>query len=118
MAPYEMEAVQLDHIGQNGGTLNKGNLICRINEAIARVCRDIHERPDVTKPRGVSVTIEFCPDDSGNVEIKSRVQHKVPAAKVLTSRGVVRNGQVMVNVFFAEPDQIPLPNVLNLKAAE
>lgn len=108
MAPYELEKLSLEHIGQ------KGHLIKCVDEALDRVCRDITERPDVTKARTVTVEIELRPDDGGNVEIVSRVKHKVPPKKALTTRAITRDGKVMVNSYFEEPLQPPLPNVFTM----
>lgn len=89
---YELVEATIDQIG-------RGDLMKRANDALTRIAKDVYERPDVKKARSVTIQIEVKPDDSDQPEIVSKVSLKIPPQKVLMTRGVMRNGKVMVNKF-------------------
>jgi hypothetical protein len=72
------------------------------NAALDRVCRDLIDRPRITKPRKVTVEIELVsnPDDEGAdnyPEVNWSVRWSVPGSRSITTRAFVEDGQVLVN---------------------
>lgn len=91
----ELVAASLENIDQ-------GNLVKMVNDALVRMYRDCNDRPNLQKPRTVTLCIELTPkvrEDNGQlfVEVQGGVNSNLPRLKGPKTQAMLRDGSMFVN---------------------
>lgn len=96
--------------------LGMGKFIAQANEGLARICEDVMTRPRNDKPRKLVIEIEVTPDNDDELEMNLpdmtySIRWALPGVKGVAGKGIVQDGQILVNIDDPDPRQYVLDNV-------
>lgn len=106
-----MQPIALEYLG-------RGEAVRQFNNELIRAVKDMEERPNLKGKRSVVLRVEFTPENDEQLDIVTsninwNVNPSFPAVAGATQRGIIKNGQLMINTEASpseDPRQMQMPS--------
>lgn len=114
MSDQKKPSKYLELIPMTMENINNGDLLGQVNRAITRVTEDINQRPEVGKPRKITMEIVIAPphpeDPQAVAGFGYVVKEVIPPHRAFKGQAVLRDGELQLHEFPAEnPNQTTIP---------